>query len=198
MKWPGEEGPAWNGGSEFGSRVSLCEPHPLPAVWYGAGCFTSLCPRSLICRTGVMTVPAAGSGCGFMAWCAWSSEWCYVLVRAQWGLGLLCVHCSQSPAGGRRGPRGGRPWFLPWEGPAQEASLGKASSHREQRRPRWARAQQASRGREVMAGSDLGVIESSWAFIQIGKLRPDRESWSQREPGQGLDGSPGLSCRPPA
>lgn len=79
-------------------------------------------------------------------------------VRAGAGAGAPFVHCSQSPEGGRRDPRGGQLWFLPWEWPVPIGSLGKACFRLEKLWPRWALAQQVLKGREVMAESDLGIL----------------------------------------
>lgn len=69
MRWClGRSGPAWYGSLEFGSRARVFGPHTLLAVVeYRAGCFISLCLRSLTCRTGMMTVPTP-LNCGEDSW----------------------------------------------------------------------------------------------------------------------------------
>lgn len=52
----GRQGPAWCGGSEFGSRTRLSGPHLLLALCMGLVA-SPLCAFTLICRTGVMTAP---------------------------------------------------------------------------------------------------------------------------------------------
>lgn len=141
-----------------------------------------------MCRTGAMTVRTP-LGRGEDAWTL-SGTVSWRMVGTKRRLGLLPAHCSQSPGGRRRGPRGSSgcsflaysSWF-PWKSPFPPGEV----------RPRQARVQQVFKGRKESQLKGTWGSSSLYAYYTDRKTEAQRGiDWSQRELGQSLDESPGL------